>query len=296
MRKRLFLIIALIVSWPMYSQELNCEVVVNAIQTGNENLPVFKTLQKELTEFINNTKWTNKVYAPHERINCSMVINVTQQNSDAFVATLQIQSTRPVFNSTYTTPVYNFNDTNFSFRYVEYQDLIFNKNQYQSNLVSVLAFHVYMILGLDADTFALKGGEAFFEQAQVILNYSQQENYRGWNLADGRQTRYTLITNLMVPTYKEFRSVMFDYHFNGLDKMYDNQRVAKSNIAEALQQFNDLHARRPNSFLVRIFFDAKADEIEQIFTDGPSVNIVDMVETLNKIAPMYSSKWRSIKF
>ena len=117
-----------------------------------------------------------------------------------------------------------------------------------------------MILGLDADTFTLKGGESFFEQAQVILNYSQQENYRGWNLADGRQTRYTLITNLMVPTYKEFRSVMFDYHFNGLDKMHDNQRVAKANIAEALLQFNDLNARRPNSFLVRIFFDAKADE------------------------------------
>lgn len=295
MRKFIFFLLTLS-SLSTFSQELNCQVIVNAIQTGNENLPVFKTLQKQLTEFINNTKWTDRNYAPQERISCSMVINITQQNSDIFLASLEVQSSRPVFNSSYTTPVYNFNDSDFNFRYVEYQDLIFNKNQFQSNLVSLIAFHVYMILGLDADTFSLKGGEKYFEQAQVILNYSQQENFKGWNLADGRQTRYTFITNLMVPTYKEFRSVMYAYHFEGLDKMHENQKEAKTNIANALQQFELLNARRPNSFLLRIFFDAKADEIEQIFSDGPNVNIAQTVETLNKIAPMHASKWRNIKF
>ncbi len=294
--RNLLVIFFIFFSVSAFSQELNCEVIVNAQQTGDENLPVFKTLEKQLIEFVNKTKWTNKTFSPQERINCSMVINITSHTNDAFDATIQVQSSRPVYNSSYVTPIYNFNDQNFSFKYVEFQDLIFNQNQYESNLVSVLAFHVYMILGLDAETFAQKGGEDSFKQAQTIVNYSQQESYRGWKLADGRQTRYTLITNILSPTYKEFRNVLYAYHFGALDKMHNNPKLAKEEIANGLNQFNQMNSRRPNSFLLRVFFDAKADEVEQIFTDGPSVNITDVVETLTKIAPMHSSKWRNIKF
>ncbi len=155
--RKLVLILFLILGISSFSQELNCEIIVNAEQTGNENLPVFKTLEKQLKEFINNTKWTNKTFTPQERINCSMVINVTANNNDSFVASIQIQSSRPVFNSTFVTPVYNYNDPDFSFRYVEYQDLIFNKNQFESNLVSVLSFHIYMILGIQYDRHQRKG-------------------------------------------------------------------------------------------------------------------------------------------
>lgn len=294
--RRLILILFLSASLFSFSQELNCEIVVNAQQTGNENLPVFKTLEKQLKEFINNTKWTNKVFTPQERINCSMVINVTAYNNDSFIASLQIQSSRPVFNSSYVTPVYNYNDGDFAFRYVEFQDLIFNKNQFVSNLVSVLAFHVYMILGIDADTFALKGGEEYYKQAEIILNYSQQENFRGWNLADGRQTRYILITNTLSPTYKEYRNVLYSYHLEGLDVMNENPKIAKEIIARSFDQLKELNTRRPNSFLLRTFFDAKSDEIEQIFSGGPSVNIAETKEILTKIAPMHSSKWRNINF
>ena len=294
--RRLIVILFLSASLFSFSQELNCEIVVNAQQTGNENLPVFKTLEKQLKEFINNTKWTNKVFTPQERINCSMVINVTAYNNDSFIASLQIQSSRPVFNSSYVTPVYNYNDGDFAFRYVEYQDLIFNKNQFVSNLVSVLAFHVYMILGIDADTFALKGGEEYYKQAEIILNYSQQENFRGWNLADGRQTRYILITNTLSPTYKEYRNVLYSYHLEGLDVMNENPKIAKEIIARSFDQLKELNTRRPNSFLLRTFFDAKSDEIEQIFSGGPSVNIAETKEILTKIAPMHSSKWRNINF
>ena len=294
--RRLILILFLSASLFSFSQELNCEIVVNAQQTGNENLPVFKTLEKQLKEFINNTKWTNKVFTPQERINCSMVINVTAYNSDSFIASLQIQSSRPVFNSSYVTPVYNYNDGDFAFRYVEFQDLIFNKNQFVSNLVSVLAFHVYMILGIDADTFALKGGEEYYKQAEIILNYSQQENFKGWNLADGRQTRYILITNTLSPTYKEYRNVLYSYHLEGLDVMNENPKIAKEIIARSFDQLKELNTRRPNSFLLRTFFDAKSDEIEQIFSGGPSVNIAETKEILTKIAPMHSSKWRNINF
>ena len=294
---RIVILIFFLFGESSYSQELNCEVVVNAQQTGNENLPVFKTLEKQLTEFINNTKWTNKAFAPQERINCSMVINVTgYNNNDSFVATLQIQGSRPVYNSTYLTPIYNYNDSDFAFKYVEFQDLIFNKNQFTSNLISVLTFHVYMILGIDADTFSLKGGEEHFKQAEIILNYSQQENFKGWNLADGRQTRYILITNLLSPLYKEYRDALYTYHFEGLDKMYENPKISKETIANSFELLKTMNNRRPNSFLLRTFFDAKSDEIEQIFTGGPSVNITETKETLSKIAPMRSSKWRNITF
>ena len=294
--RNFILILFLSLSFYTFSQELNCEVVVNAQQTGNENLPVFKTLEKQLKEFINNTKWTNRTFTPQERINCSMVINVSAYNNDSFIASLQVQSSRPVFNSSYVTPVYNYNDGDFSFRYVEFQDLIFNKNQFVSNLVSVLAFHVYMVLGIDADTFALKGGEEYYKQAEIILNYSQQENFKGWNLADGRQTRYILLTNLLSPTYKEFRDVLYSYHFEGLDSMNENPKLAKEKIASSFDQLKLLNNRRPNSFILRTFFDAKSDEIEQIFTGGPSINIVETKETLTKIAPMHASKWRNISF
>lgn len=278
------------------AQELNCSVVVNAQQTGNENVQVFKTLEKQLTEFVNNTSWTNKSFKPQERINCSMVITVQNYDSDFFQATLQIQSSRPVFNSSYSTPIYSFNDRDFSFQYLEFQNLVYNPNQFESNLVSVLAFHIYMILGLDADSFQLNGGDDYFKQAQTILNYSQQENYKGWKVEDGNQTRFILIDNLLSPTFEEFRTVMYGYHLKGLDEMSTNPKNGKAQISDAIQELSAMNSRRPNSFLMRVFFDAKAQEIEDIFSDGPSVDITDLVSILTKIAPTHASKWRNISF
>jgi predicted CopG family antitoxin len=280
----------------VYAQELNCNVVVNAQQTGNENVQVFKTLEKQLKEFVNNTSWTNKSYKPQERINCSMVITIQNYSSDLFQGTIQIQSSRPVFNSSYSTPIYSFNDRDFTFQYLEFQNLVFNPNQFESNLVSVIAFHIYMILGLDADSFQFQGGDQYLNQAQNILNFSQQENYKGWKLEDGNQTRYVLIDNILSPTFKEFRSVMYNYHLKGLDEMSNNPKKGKDQISEAIQELSAMNNRRPNSFLMRMFFDAKAEEIEEIFSDGPSVDIADLVSILNKIAPTHASKWRNISF
>lgn len=279
------------------SQELNCTVVVNAQQTGNDNQQVFKTLERQLTEFINNTQWTKKTYKPQERIECSMNIIIADYNSDNFQATIQVQSSRPVFGSSYKTPVYNFNDKDFSFQYLEFQNLFYNQNQFESNLVSVLAFHVYMILGLDADTFALNGGDEYFRQAQVITNFSQQNNaFKGWKLEDGLQSRFMVIDNLLSPTYKEFRNVLYEYHVNGLDIMSENPKLGKEKIASVFTTLNTMNQRRPNSFLLRVFFDAKGDEISDIFSGGPTVNVTKVLEILNKIAPTYSSKWRDISF
>ncbi|WP_136481413.1 type IX secretion system protein PorD [Cognatitamlana onchidii] len=294
--RNIFVLLMFCFTVQLFAQELNCNVVVDARQTGNENFPIFKTLEKQVTEFINNTKWTNKTYKSQERINCSMVINVNNYSGETMRATLQIQSSRPIYGSAFSTPIYNFNDKDFTFTYLEFQNLIYNPTQFESNLISVLAFHVYMILALDADSFSPKGGDDYYKQAQVITNYSQQGNFKGWKVEDGLQSRFALIDNILSPTYREYREVMYDYHRLGLDVMSENVKAGKEAIATSLTKFQAMNSRRPNSFLLRTFFDAKSEEIEQVFTGGPNVNIAKVKETLQKVAPMYSSKWENIKY
>ena len=295
--RRLISLAVLLISFSIGSQELNCKLVVNAQQTGNENVQVFKTLEKQLNEFVNNTRWTSKNFKIQERIECSMVINVQNYQSDAFQASIQIQSARPIYNAFYASSLYNFNDKDFNFNYLEYQNLNFNTTQFESNLVSVIAFHVYMILGMDADSFELDGGDIYYKQARDIVSYSQQSNFKGWEPpAGGAQTRSALISNVLSPTFKEFHSVLFNYHFNGLDVMVKDVKAAKTALVSSLMELDRLNQRRPNSFLLRVFFDAKADEISDVFSDGPNVNIANLVSMLSKVAPMYSSKWKNIKF
>ncbi|GAB4158451.1 MAG: DUF4835 family protein [Winogradskyella sp.] len=294
--RRILIIVVLLSSISAFSQELNCTVNVIAQQTGNDNNVVFRTLEKQLNEFVNNTKWTDQPFGLEERINCSMVINVTNYENDNFSATLQVSSSRPVFNSTYSSPVYNYNDKDFNFKYLEFQNFVFNPLQFESNLVSVISFHVFMILGMDADTFTLNGGDEYFAQAQTIANYSQQLNGQGWKLEDGLQSRFALIDNLLSPTFKEIRSTMYTYHREGMDVMAEDTKKGKSTIIAMLSELQKIHRRRPNSYLMRVFFDAKSDELMDILSGGPSVNITEAVDILNKIAPMHSQKWRKIKF
>lgn len=279
-----------------FSQELNCNVVVNAQLTGNENFQIFKTLENQLTEFVNKTQWTKKQFKQQERIDCNIVINVTSQSGENFEAGIQVQSSRPVYGSTYNTPIYNINDKDFNFRYLEFQTLVYNENQFESNLISVLAYHINMVLGMDADSFALEGGDAYFKQAQRITNYSQQEGYKGWKLEDGLQSRFALIDNIISPTFNDFRKVMYNYHRRGLDMMSENKTEGKSETALALGFFKQMHTNRPNSYLARVFFDAKAEEIEQIFSSGPNVDVSSLIDVLNRVAPTYASKWRNIKY
>ncbi|MFH6773002.1 type IX secretion system protein PorD [Gaetbulibacter aestuarii] len=294
--RNIFLLLTCCFFWMSQAQELNCKVVVNAQQTGNENFPIFKTLEKQLNEFINNTKWTNKTFLPQERIDCTMFINIKNYSGENFQGSLQVQSSRPVYGSTFNTPVYNFNDNDFNFRYLEFQNLIYSPTQFQSNLVSMIAFHINIMLALDADSFAPNGGTPYLTQAQIITNYSQQSNFKGWKVEDGLQSRFILIDNLLSPTFKEYRDVIYEYHRKGLDVMSSNTKEGKEQIAKSLQEFKTMNSRRPNSFLLRTFFDAKADEIQQIFSDGPQVNVAALKETLQKIAPTYNSKWQKISF
>ena len=211
-----------------YAQELNCSVYINAEQTGQPNNQVFRILETQLTEFINTTAWTDKSYKNQEKIECNMSIIISNFDSNLFTATIQIQSSRPVYGSSYTSPIYNYNDKQFNFSYVEFQPLVFNINSFTSNLISVIAFHVYTIIGLDADTFELNGGEPYFAIAKQIVNIAATSGFRGWKSTDGKQSRYSLNDALLSQVYSEFHSAMYEYHLNGLDLMSTSPRIAKS--------------------------------------------------------------------
>lgn len=276
------------------AQQLNCTVTVNAQKMGNPNQQIYKTLETSLNEFVNKTDWTNQTYKQQEKINCSMYITLMSNSSDQFTATIQVQSSRPVFDSSYETPVLNINDKDFSFNYTEFENLVFNVNSFQSNLVSVISFYSYVILGMDRDTFEFKSGDANYQIAQTIGAVAQQSSYKGWSQIDGNQNRFYLINDLLSPTYVEIRKTLFDYH-QGLDLMNTDKKAAKEKMKTSLISLNKLYNSKPNAYLTRILFDAKSDEIVSAFSGGPNITITDLVDNLNKVSPLNSSKWAAIK-
>ena len=277
------------------SQQLNCTITVNSQQITNVNQQIFKTLQSSLTDFVNKTDWTGQVMKQNEKINCSIYINLTAGSSDQFSGSIQVQSSRPIFDSTYSSPIFNFNDKDFNFRYVEFENLIYNPNAFDSNLVAVIAYYCNIILGLDADSFVEQSGTPQLEVAQNIANMAQQGGYKGWTQSDGNQNRYFLINDLLSPTFSEVRTTSFNYN-TALDSLSKDLKVAKEKIKLALLGLNKVHSIRPNAFLTRVFFDAKSDEIVSIFSGGPSLSITDLVDSLNRVSPMNSSKWSAIKY
>lgn len=278
------------------AQELNCTVTVNSDKVGQTNQQVFKTLERSLNDFMNKTKWTSRVYKEQERINTRMFITVSEYESNRFSADIQIQSSRPVFNTNYETPIFNYKDNQFNFQYIEFEPLAFNLNSFDSNLVGVMAYYAYVILGLDADSFALEGGTEYYKKAQSIVTQAQGSNASGWSQSTSERTRFELIDNILSNTYREFRVAMYNYHRKGMDVLADNNSAGKQVISGSIRLFGTLAKRRSNAFLVQTFFDAKSEEIRNVFSDGPKVDVVKLKETLNNVAPFYSSTWNKIKY
>ena len=277
------------------AQQLNCSVQINSDKVATTNNQIFKNLKTSLSDFVNKTDWTGDEYKQNEKIECSMVIIVNSYESNQFSATIQVQSTRPVFNSTYASPVFNFNDKDFSFRYVEFENLQFNPSNFDSNLVSVLAYYSYMILGFDADTYSLMGGNKNYEVAQQIQSVAQQSGYKGWSQADGNQNRYFLTTDILSGTYDAYREALYQYHREGLDTMSADVKSGKDKVIGAINTLTALYKVRPNAFLTRVFFDAKVDELVSILSSGPKVSLTEIIENLNKLSPLNTSKWQAIK-
>lgn len=294
MRKAITLFI-LLLSFGLTAQELRCTVTVNSDQLSQGDLPIFKTLESALNDLVNKTKWSNRKVKDNERISAQMFITITNYQSNRFEGNIQIQSSRPVYNTSYETPVFNYKDGDFNFSYTEFQPLVFNENAFESNLLSVVAYYVYVVLGLDADTFSLEGGNDNFRKAQNIVTQAQGSNAPGWDSSENRG-RFQLIDNMLSNTYREYRVAMYNYHRKGMDVLADNNSTGKQVIAGTMKLFETMIKRRPNAFLIQTFFEAKSDEIQSIFSDGPKMDIVKLKETLNRVAPFYSSTWNDIKY
>lgn len=277
------------------AQQLNCTVIVNADKIGATNNQIFKTLETSLSEFVNRTDWTGESLAQHEKINSTMIITVNEFANNNFSASILVQSARPIFNSTYSSPILNFNDKDFNFSYTEFMPLNFNASSFESNLISVVSFYSYVILGMDKDSFSPGSGLEHLESARNILLLAQPSGNKGWNQNDGNQTRFVLINDLLAPSFTLFREALYNYHYTGLDMMAQDPKAAKENIKMAVNTLAELNRTRPNSFLTRVFFDAKADEIVSIFSGGPSIPITDLVNDLNSVSQINASKWTRIR-
>jgi hypothetical protein len=277
------------------AQQLNCIVTLNTQKISNANQQVFKTLETAINEFVNKTDWTGQSLSQKEKVDCSMYITISSYSSDQFVANIQVQSSRNIFNSTYSSPVLNINDKDFTFNYTEFENLTYIPTSYDSNLVSVLSFYSYIILGMDADTFIPLFGDRYYKEAISIANLAQQGGYKGWNQSDGTLSRYVLINDLMSSTYNDIRQSSFQY-YQGLDMMHQDLKKAKETIKGSLMNLSKLNNNKPNSYLLRVFMDSKSDEIVSIFSGGPSIAINDMVDSLNRTSSSNSSKWQLLKY
>lgn len=295
MDKFIKILFAFLITLQVNSQELRATVSINSDNISGSNKQVFETLQRSLVEFINQKKWTNKRFKQQEKIDCAFILTITEQpSSNEFVGNIQVQSSRPVYDSSYLTPVLNFRDTDFSFRYTEFENFQYNPNGFDSNLVSVVTYYVYLALGLDADTFAMHGGNEYYDAAENVMNQAQQSGYIGWSSTNSGATRYKLITDILSGFYDGYRATLYNYHLQGLDLMSSDKSNAKRNIEEAIQSLIGIHNRTPNALLIRFFMDSKADEIVEIFSDGPRFDTSQLVEDLSRISPSNLSKWNSI--
>jgi len=252
-------------------------------------------MQADIYEFMNNRKWTNHVFTYDEKIRCNILIRLDEQiSADEFKGSIQVQYTRPVFNSDYQTTVLNIKDNDFHCRYVEFQSLEFNETSNRDNLTNILAYYAYIILGFDYDTFSPEGGTEYFTKAQAIVNNSQNAREQGWKAFESERNRYWLVENIMNKSYSSFRSCMYDYHRMGLDLMSEKPDEGRANIATALKDIQTVFRRRPSIYLLQIFFDAKADELVNIFSKTFPDERNRVVAILNEVDPSNGSKYQKI--
>ena len=268
MRKIIFTLFAAL-PLSAFAQELNCSVSVNASQIQTSDAGIFKDLDNSIEQFMNGRKWTNDTYKNHEKIVCNILITITKMPAiGSFSASVQVQSARPVFNSSYTSLLFNFADREWDFEYIESMPLEYNDNTFTSNLTSMLAFYAYLIIGLDYDSFSELGGTPYFQRALSVVNNAQQSNLPGWQAIGSNRNRYWIIENLNNPQMVDLRKAIYNYHRKGLDTFESNPDESRQVILNGLREIKKVRDVNPNAILVVSFFDAKGKELADIFSDG----------------------------
>lgn len=281
------------------SQELNCNVQISAQRIQGSNRQIFENMQRDIYEFLNNTVWTNHQFSYSERIDCSILINLNDQlSADEFRGTIQIQLSRPVFNTTYKSTILNFIDNNFQFRYVEFQPLEFDPGTHRSNLVSVLAYYTYIIIGIDYDSYSALGGTEFFQMADKIVSNAQNASEAGWKPYDGsrNRNRYWLVKNILDKEYEGVRLFIYEYNINGLDKMESRIGEARTNMAESLKLLQEVFRKKPDPFLYfsQVVLESKSDELINVFSEAFPEEKSRVVQILTEIDPSGKAKYEKI--
>jgi hypothetical protein len=297
MHKQILFSIFFLLTISAFGQELNCIVTVNSEKATQTDPKIFKTLETSIFEFMSTRKWTDEVYLPEERIECQILITINSQddkNSDKFYATASIVSRRPVYGSDYNSTLLNYQDKDFEFQYAEYQPLEFNENQFTSNLTSMLAFYAYIIIGMDNDSFAQRGGDKYFIKAQTIVNQASNREEKGWKSYDGTRSRYWLIDNLMDPKFSGFRDSFYQYHRQGLDLMYNDQIKPVAAISKALQTLDNINRTQPNSMIMQLFFSAKSDELLGIYSKAIPAEKSKAVNMLMRLDPVNADSYQEL--
>ncbi len=292
---RYLILLTVLFSFQLQAQELRCKVVVNADQIQYTNKRMFKTLETSVSEFVNNTRWTKDNFTMDERIDCAMLITITKFDlPDQFTATIQVTSNRPVFNSGYSSNVFNFRDQDFNFTYTENAPIFFTPDQFQSNLASVVAFYAYLIIGMDYDTFSLEGGTQYFGEAQRVVTNAQSSGFAGWASSEKQRNRFWIVDNMLQTAWQPLRECMYNYHRKGMDIMYEKPTEGRKVIMTSLEDLKKIHTIKPLSFNVQLFFTAKEDELVGIFSVADQVEKERVVNLLKTIDPTRSSKYNTI--
>lgn len=281
------------------AQELDCQVNVvsdRSLDVTSVELEIFKELKQTIYEFMNTTVWTEDEFEVEERISCILQVNIISIPSPGvYQATLQVQSTRPVFNSSYNTTVFSYLDENFNFRYTRNAIIIYSPNEYKNELTSTLAYYAYMILGYDYDSFSLKGGQKYFEQAQTIVIQAQSSQGAGWVSNDrDRRNRYFLIDYVLQPKFEPLRVMYYEYHRNGLDKMYNDMEGSRAVCLTALKKLEEIHRIRPGALTVVNFAKMKLTEVKGMFADAETAQKNEVVNLLKRVDPSNSQRYQEI--
>ncbi len=272
------------------AQEINCTVTVNSDQIEGSNKQVYETLKSAIEEYMNQNRWTNMTFAEQEKIECSMMLVVKAVADNMYSCEMTLQSRRPVYGTTYTTPLLNFVDRNFNFTYQEFDRIEYQQNQFTTNLTAMLAYYCYLIIGHDMDSYQRLGGTPFFEQCENIVNACQSASMesseqKGWLAFDSNRNRYALINNLLDEAFKKYRNYYYEYHRLGLDEMSGNVTNGRARIAEGISVLKEAYRARPATYVINTFLDAKADELVDIFKKGTDKEKKEVYELLVDIDP-----------
>lgn len=280
---------------PLKAQEINMRISINSDKIQG-NKQVFTTLENALLEFVNNRKWTDATFAVNEKIECSMTIIVNERDGDNFKSEIQVQARRPVYNSSYTTSLLNFRDTQLDFEYIEFSTLQYTENTLENNLTATIMYYIYLILGFDFDSFSPKGGTAFFQQAMQIVNLAQSNmGWNGWKAFDSNRNRHAVITAITENNGEAMRDMWYTYHRKGLDEMAANPDRGRTNILEALPVLEEYKSARPTSILLQMFADAKLDEVIAIYSKANTQEKQAGYTMLTNLFPTQNTRLEALK-